>query len=245
MTVLSYYPGVSFLHRLDPRMKIAAGIMTSWLLFQPGNTGAIVAAVLILVPITVLLSVKAIPLSAFLRYLKVFAPLILLILLSSLLGVNRRENFMAAAGFSSRLGLAVLGSAMFTSATPVTGIKKSVVWLLRPFPFIPAHRIGLMTGLAITMVPRLLKIFDDIRDALAARCIANRKNPVIRMRLLVVPMLIAVSTYVEDLAQAMEARCFSEKRREAPFSLKPFDWVWLAVHFVPVVLVATEQLDFF
>jgi len=103
-----------------------------------------------------------------------------------------------------------------------------------------------MTGLTMTMVPRILHIADDVRDALASRCVQRRKSPVARIRLFAVPLLIAVSTYVEELAQALEARCFSESRKEAPFTPAPFDAVWLALHVAAAaVVLAGNYLDFF
>ncbi|TFG65381.1 MAG: energy-coupling factor transporter transmembrane protein EcfT [Spirochaetales bacterium] len=247
--LFTWYPGRSFMHRLDPRIKLLTGILTSWLVFGAGWGGLAAGGMLILVPVLLLTGSGALPAVVFLRYLKVFAPLLLLILISALFTeTGIRASMPAAAVFALRLSLALLGSALFTSTTSISAVKRAVVSLLGPFPWVPKHRIGMMIGLSLTMVPRLLKSADDIREAQKARCAAGRRNPVARIRLFAVPLLISVTSQVEELAQAMEARCFSENRREAPLHTAAADWIWLGiilVFFGACMVLKSLGIDFF
>jgi biotin transport system permease protein/energy-coupling factor transport system permease protein len=79
----------------------------------------------------------------------------------------------------------------------------------------------------IRFLPVILAQAKEIGDAQKARGIANRKNPVFRLKSLVIPLLRRTFERADDLTYAMAARGYVEHRTPMPFSATKTDWLVL------------------
>jgi len=127
-----------------------------------------------------------------------------------------------------RLVLIVMLGLLLVSTTRPSGIKAAVEWCLKPFPFIPEKRVATMMSLIIRFVPVILDQAKETADAQRARGVENRKNPVYRLKKLLIPLIRRTFETADKLATAMEARCYSENRTDPGLSSKRTDWVALA-----------------
>jgi energy-coupling factor transporter transmembrane protein EcfT len=75
-------------------------------------------------------------------------------------------------------------------------------------------------------------IFEEVSrvsDAQRARAVENRRNPLRRAVKLGAPIMIRVFERSDQLALAMEARCYSERRTQPALKAVLTDWVWFCL----------------
>lgn len=125
------------------------------------------------------------------------------------------EGFLVA----FRFFLLMLTGLLFSSTTQPSSVKSAVQWFLKPVPFIPEKRVGVMIGLALGFMPVILKQAKEISDAQKARCADLQKNPVKRMIRIVLPLLKKTFLSADSLVLAMESRCYSDDRTDPEFTL--------------------------
>jgi energy-coupling factor transporter transmembrane protein EcfT len=70
---------------------------------------------------------------------------------------------------------------------------------------------------------------SEMLEAQKARCIESRKNPATRIIYLVYPLVLHAFRRVDDIAYAMESRCYSGEHTPATFKAIPIDWLLLAL----------------
>lgn len=121
-----------------------------------------------------------------------------------------RQGIYEGALICWRLILMVTAGIMFTAATPLADTKAAIEWFLTPVPGIPQKRIAVLIGLIVRFIPVILFKAGEISRAQHARCIANRKNPLYRLKTLSLPLLRIVFTDAQRLADAMTARGYSD-----------------------------------
>jgi energy-coupling factor transporter transmembrane protein EcfT len=113
------------------------------------------------------------------------------------------------------------------ATTRSSEIRAAVAWFLRPFPFIPEKRVSIMMSLIMRFIP---VIFDQAKvtvDAQRARGIENRKNPMYRLKKLALPLMRRTFERADKLANAMEARCYTENRTDPELLSRRRDWIAL------------------
>ena len=223
ITLGQYYPTDSVLHRLDPRVKLMGTLIyvISLFLFQD-FTGYIVAT-LFLVSMIVL---SHVPVSFMLKGLKaVFILLIFTAVLNALLTPGRelvsfwkititKEGLRFAAFMVLRIIYLIVGSSIMTlTTTPSSltdGLEKGLGWM--KILKVPVHEIAMMMSIALTFIPVLLEETDKIIKAQQARgADFESGNLLRRVRSLVpilVPLFVSAFRRANDLAIAMEARCY-------------------------------------
>ncbi len=86
-----------------------------------------------------------------------------------------------------------------------------------------------MMSLIMRFMPVIYEQVKDTADAQRARCVENNKNPIYRLIKLLIPVIRRTFEGADDLALAMEARCFSENRTDPVLSSSPKDWVTLFI----------------
>ena len=223
ITLGQYYPTDSVLHRLDPRVKLVGTLVyvVSLFLFQ-SFTGYIVATVF-LVSMMIL---SHVPVSFMFRGLRaIFILLIFTAVLNIFLTPGRElvsfwkisitiEGLQLAGFMVLRLVYLITGSSIMTlTTTPSSltdGLEKGLGWM-KVFR-IPVHEIAMMMSIALTFIPVLLEETDKIIKAQQARgADFESGNLVKRARALVpilVPLFVSAFRRANDLALAMEARCY-------------------------------------
>jgi energy-coupling factor transporter transmembrane protein EcfT len=146
-----------------------------------------------------------------------------------------REGLQDGARISLRLALVFLIGMLLMATTRSVEIKAGVQWFLKLLPFIPAERVGTMLGLLVRFIPVIFEEISVAFEAQRARAVENRRNPLQRAVKLGLPTMSRVFGRSEQLALAMEARCYSELRTPPALKAVLKDWVlfmagciWLA-----------------
>lgn len=223
ITLGQYYAGESLIHRLDPRVKIIATVLyIAELFIAKGFIGfAICGAALAAV-----VAVSKVPLSFIMRGLK---PILLIIIFTFCLNIFMTdgteiwrwgvlkitiEGLQTAAFMAARLILLIIGSSLLTLTTKPISLTDGIERLLGPMKHVgvPTHEIAMMMSIALRFIPTLLEETDKIMKAQQARGadfesgnILNRAKALIPI---LVPLFVSAFRIAQDLAMAMEARCY-------------------------------------
>jgi len=246
LNVFSFRPGWSRLHRLDARVKLLALMLLSLLSLGAGRVSLAVISILL----TVLAADCGLSLLRLARELKYFFLLLLLVFAARSLStpgetlwqwhvINiTREGVLAGIRVCWRLGIVIVAGLLLVISTRTAHITGAVRWYLKPVPFINETRVALMMGLVVRFIPGLLLRAGETADAQRARCVENRKNPIYRLRVLVIPLLKNTFLEAEELVRAMEARGYTGRRTEPEFSMHPGDWIALILLlFISIIVI--------
>jgi biotin transport system permease protein len=120
--------------------------------------------------------------------------------------------------------LTFLGMLWITTSSP-SSIRTAVEWFCRPFPGLPGKQVATMMSLMVRFLPVIVEQARETSAAQQCRCIQNRKNPVYRTVKFSIPLLCRTLETADQLADAMEARCYSPESSR-PLALKSgrSDW---------------------
>ena len=221
--IAQYYPGDSIVHRLDPRAKFVAVSALAVALFVRDSFLAlgVYAAAAILA-----YALSGVPASWFWR---AFRPLLWLVGLTFVAQVifTPGEPFFSfwfihlswsglelAAFLTLRLVVLVLIGSVLTLTTPPMALTDGLAWLGRPLRRlrVPTDELALMVTIALRFIPTLLVELDTIMRAQRARGADFRHGGIReRVRALVpvlVPLFVLSFRRADELALAMEARCY-------------------------------------
>jgi len=149
-----------------------------------------------------------------------------------------REGLREGALTCLRLVLMFMLGAAFIATTRSAEIKAGVQWFLKPIPFVPAERVATMLSLVIRFIPVILEQAARTSDAQRARAVENRRNPIRRMAVFGMPLMRRTLGTADNLAVAMEARCYSEKRTDPELKTEPRDWVSFGSAAVLIMMAA-------
>jgi len=250
VTIGQYIPRDSPVHRLDPRTKIAVVtlLMVAIFVVRDFVGYALLGAFLLGV-----IATSRIPVGYVLRGLR---PILFLLLLTVILNiffsgvkdgtevfrlwrlVATREGIIRALFIGLRLvGLVVVTSLLTFTTSPVE-LTDGIERILRPFRRIgvPAHELAMMMTIALRFIPTLLEETEKIMKAQMARGAEFDRGGVLRRARALVPVLVPlfVSAFrrADELALAMEARCYrggEQRTRMKELRFFPRDGVALAI----------------
>lgn len=223
ITLGQYYRGDSCIHRIDPRIKIIITLVYIISLFIVNNFVGFGVAFL-LMSATIILS--KVPLRFMLRGLK---PIFFIIVFTFLLNLFMydgtilwkagflkitEEGLYTALFMAIRLIFLIIGSSLLTLTTRPISLTDGIESLLSPLKKVgvPSHEIAMMMTIALRFIPTLMEETDKIMKAQQARgadfetgnLFQRAKNliPVL------VPLFISAFRIAQDMALAMEARCY-------------------------------------
>ena len=223
ITLGQYYPGDSWIHRLDARTKIIATLLYLIELFVVNNfygfliTAAVLAAII---------AISKVPPKFIFRGLSAVFLIIAFTFLLNLFMVDGRvlwhwkfltityEGLSRALFMAIRLVLIIIGSSMLTLTTKPVELTDGLEKLLSPFSKIglPSHEIALMMTIALRFIPTLMEETDKIIKAQQARGADFESGNIFQRAKNLIPILVPlfVSSFriAQDLALAMEARCY-------------------------------------
>lgn len=225
ITLGQFYPADSIIHRLDARIKIIIALALIVLIFLvKGFIGY--AVVFGLIVITVILS--KVPPVAVLKGLK---PLLFIIIFTFIFNsflvkggelllkvwfIEVYEKGLFNAIFMAiRLTLLVAGTSLLTLTTSPLDLTDGLERLMKPLKVIkfPAHEMSMMMSIALRFIPTLAEEADRIMKAQAARGADFDTGGIIKRAMslvpLLVPLFIGAFRRADDLAVAMEARCYN------------------------------------
>ncbi len=219
--IFHYFPVASFLHRWDARCKFLGLLAITATLFHTTISWLFLDTLLFLV----LLVVSRVPLRLLLR--DVWKWIILLFVLflvqvffnpgprfDSLPWLPVSKEGLIDGGLAFYRWLLLLSYAiLFTGVTRPRDLQEALTWFLRPVSFLPGRRIGLMVSLTLRMFTLILHQSDEVRLAHRARFGDRGRNPLRRIKFLVLPILRRSLIRAEDMTLALAARGY---RDDAP-----------------------------
>ncbi len=223
MTIGQYLPGESPVHRLDPRTKILGVLAYVIILFLVKDfLGYGIMAI-----ITALTASAArIPVKMLIRGLRpVLFIIILTVALNAIMTPGEvlyrlgplavtREGLFQAAMMACRLLLLIVTTSMLTLTTAPIDLTDGLEYLMGPFRRIgvPAHELAMMMTIALRFIPTLLDEAERIMKAQMARGADFQSGGFVQraksMVPLLVPLFVSAFRRADDLALAMEARCY-------------------------------------
>ena len=223
ITLGQFFPGDSLLHRLDPRTKIVLLFFFLAAIFVFDSPLAYAALTAFT---AALIAVSRVPFLLMLKALKPLSWIIAFTFVIHLVSTPGDAFFHvwlfdltwqgAAKGFfiALRLALLILLSALLTYTTSPLALTDALETLMQPLRRVgvPAHEIAMMMTIALRFVPTLIEEADKIMKAQQARGADFTEGSVIeRVKGFVpvlVPLFISAFRRADDLALAMEARCY-------------------------------------
>ena len=256
ITLGQYYPGSSFVHRLDPRSKIliivafVSSIFLAETYLAYGMLFLFTVGAIIVARIPMLLAVKSVK------------PLWIIIVLTFFVHIFwtpgtvlyhwgplsiTLEGLRQAIMMSARLVLIILLSSLLTFTTSPLALTDGVERLLNPFRRLglPAHELAMMMTIALRFIPTLLEETDRIMKAQMARGADFASGNILRraknMTPLLVPLFISAFRRADELATAMEARCYrggENRTRMKQLHITGRDWLAAGIAILLIAALA-------
>ena len=257
ITVGQFYPGNSLVHKLDPRLKIITMIFFIITLFF---VDTYLPYVFIVIYLLLIIKVADIPFKIVLKGLRPLKWILIITFIINLFFIQGEEVFRlgfisitkegidTAIKMAIRLILLVLGTSLLTLTTSPIEMTDGIEELLKPLTKIgvPAHEIAMMMTIALRFIPTLIEETDKIMKAQMARGadfesgnIINRAKNLVP---LLVPLFINSFRRADDLATAMEARCYRggegrTKFRELKLTKADYITFFLNIVFFGIIIV--------
>lgn len=241
ITIGQYIPTNSPIHHLDSRMKLLAAILFMVFVFLIENFWGYVILLGILVGIILL---TKIPLRYFINGLK---PILMLIVFTVILqlfftkGTSQplveykfikiyQEGLIAALFIFLRLLILVFSSSILTLTSSPMQLTASLEFILKPFSYIglPTSEISMMMTIALRFIPTILEETDRLIKAQSARG-ANFETGSVLKRInnlipILIPLFVSSFRRADELAIAMESRCFQVGAPRTHLKIMRFKW---------------------
>ncbi len=223
ITLGQYYPEQSVIHRLDARTKILGTLLYIIEIFLVNSFAGFG---LVILALGVLIGISKVPVRFIFKGLKAVVFIILLTFVLNLFMFDGTvlwhwkfltityEGLYRSCFMALRLILLIIGTSMLTLTTKPMELTDGLEKLLKPFNRfgLPSHEIALMMSIALRFIPTLLEETDKIMKAQQARGAdfesGNLIQRVKNMIPILIPLFVGSFRIAQDLALAMEARCY-------------------------------------
>lgn len=224
MTIGQFYNTDSFIHRMDPRVKIVFALVYVITLFFDRNPFLYLLAFLVLAGY---IKLSKVPLKFIVKGLRALGMIILFTVIVNLFTVNgikvlfewkfiriTQTGLHSAVYLGLRLIFMIIGSSMMTyTTTPnalTDGLEKMFGWLKKLN--MPVHEFAMIMSIALRFVPILVEELDKIMKAQLARGMDFKEgNLFVRLKKLmpiIIPLFVSAVRRSHELALAMDARCY-------------------------------------
>lgn len=224
ITIGQYYPSSSFLHKLDPRTKILLLLLYIILIFCIQNAWGYLLSILFTAFLYLL---GKIPLRVILKSMKPIIPILILTGILNLFFASEGEVVLQIWIFSIKTGgiklavtmiirilLLIAGSCVLTYTTLPMELTDGLEKLLSPLKRLhfPSHELAMMMTIALRFIPTLIEETDKIIAAQKSRGANLESGGIIKrskaLAPIFIPLFVSAFRRAEDLAMAMEARCY-------------------------------------
>ncbi len=224
ITLGQFFPGHSFVHRLDPRTKLLFLIVYIVALFTASNW---LSYGLVLAFLALTIAISRIPLKSIVNGMK---PLVVILLFTGVLNVFftqgetvllqfwiitvTAEGIVRAVFMVARILMLIAGTFLLTYTTSPIALTDGIESLLGPLKKLhfPVHELSMMMCIALRFIPTLIEETDKIMAAQKARGADFETGSLMqRVKALVpilVPLFISAFRRADELATAMECRCY-------------------------------------
>lgn len=223
ITIGQYYPTGSVIHRMDPRVKLFGTLV---FLISVFAYKGIVGLAVVTVFLAMMIKVSGVPFKYMVKGLRAIIILMLITAAFNLFLTPgeavvqvwkitlTKEGITAAVRMMIRLTYLVLGTSLMTLTTTPNQLTDGLERALKPLKYlhVPVHEIAMMMSIALRFIPILVEETDKIMKAQMARGANFEEGNVIQrakaMIPLLVPLFVSAFRRANDLALAMEARCY-------------------------------------
>ena len=226
ITLGQFFPGVSILHRLDPRTKIILSVLYIVSVFVANNPTAFV---LLTFSTLWIIRLSRIAFSTVLRGIK---PILVILIFTAIINVFftkadaeplvefwgieiYTDGIIKAVFMALRVTLLIMGtSVLLTYTTSPIALTDGIESLLSPFKRIgvPVHVFAMMMSIALRFIPTLVEETEKIMNAQKSRGADFESGSLVkRARSLIpilIPLFVSAFSRAEELATAMECRCY-------------------------------------
>ena len=258
ITLGQYYDTQSPIHKMDPRTKILFTVFYMVTLFLIDGIYAYTAILLLT---ALIIALSNIPLKFMLKGLK---PILLLVVITALLNLFMtpgeemlrygflkitKEGIFMASKMAVRIILLIIGSSVLTLTTTPTVMTGGLELLLSPLKKIgiPISVFVMMISIALRFIPTLIDETDKIIKAQTSRgADFENKNPLKRIKAMIpilIPLFVSAFRRADDLAVAMECRCYnadSKRTSYRRFKFGKYDLyalIWAVVFTILLVII--------
>lgn len=258
LTIGQHYPIDSTIHDLDPRVKIIITFLYIVSLFII-DTFPVYILVVLFLALSVTLS--KVPVKFVIKGLK---PILIIIFITFFINLFltpgeqifkilflkvTREGVYQASFMALRLVLLILGTSLLTLTTSPILLTDGIESLLNPFKRIglPAHELAMMMTIALRFIPTLMEETEKIMKAQRARGADFESGNIIKRAKnlvpLLVPLFISAFRRADELAMAMESRCYrggENRTRMRQLILRKGDYIAsiiFIIYFLAIILI--------
>ncbi|UZQ82553.1 energy-coupling factor transporter transmembrane component T family protein [Thermoanaerobacter sp. RKWS2] len=261
ITIGQYIPGDSVVHKLDPRIKIIITFIFIVAIFFINKLSGYIFAVLYLY---LVIAISKIPFSYILKGLR---PVIIILLLTVSLNMFftpggtilytlgplkiTTSGLRLAVFMGLRLIFLIIGTSLLTLTTSPISLTDGIEHILKPFSRIgvPAHELAMMMTIALRFIPTLIEEAEKIMKAQMARGADFESGNIVKRAKglvpLLVPLFISAFRRADELAVAMESRCYrggQNRTRMKQLKIQPRDYEALAVTLIMVLLIVWNRV---
>jgi len=224
ITLGQYFPMDSVVHRMDARYKIVITLIFLVMLFWGQTITALIAGLVFVVGAV---AISKIPPKMVIKSLKPIVPVLIITGLLNLFLLDSGEVYfewgiikITESGVQTsvfmivRMCLLIAGTSLLTYTTSPIVLTDAIEALLSPLKKLkmPVHELAMMMTIALRFIPTLIEETEKITAAQKARGADMESGNVIqRAKALVpilVPLIVSAFRRAEELAQAMECRCY-------------------------------------
>ena len=257
MTLGQYYQTESVIHKLDPRVKIGGTLLyiISLFIFESA-WGYVLAAVFL----GMVIKLSKVPFKFMVRGMKAILFILLITVAFNLFLTPgepvlmvwklriTKEGIGVAISMALRLSFLIIGSSVMTLTTTPNNLTDGLEKMLSPLKVIkvPVHEVAMMMSIALRFIPILLEETDKIMKAQIARGADFESGNIFKRAKALVPLLVPlfISAFrrANDLAMAMEARCYrggDGRTKMKPLVYKKIDFI---AYFVILVYLVGKVL---
>ncbi len=224
ITIGQFYPADSCIHKLDSRIKLISTLIYIFALFF---VRSFIGYIPVIIFLTSVIHMSKVPLKFILRGLKSIVIIILFTVALNMFMSSSgtvlfhygfitvtTEGIYNAGVMALRLIFLIIGSSLLTLTTSPIELTDGIEMLMKPLKRfgVPSHEIAMMMTIALRFIPTLLEETDKIMKAQTARGADFETGNLIQraksMVPILVPLFISAFRRADDLAMAMEARCY-------------------------------------
>ena len=225
ITLGQYYPSNSFVHKLDPRMKLILLILHIVVIFSANTLPACIFAAL---PVLFAVALSKLPLRLYFGSLKAIWFLVIFTALLNMFYYEGRvlltigplsitfEGIRQSCIIALRLVCLIMVSSTLTFTATPTELTGAIESLLSPLKLlhVPVHELAMLMTIALRFVPTLLEEAEKIMSAQKSRGADLESGGVLqRIKALIpilIPLFVSAFRRAYDLALAMECRCYTD-----------------------------------
>lgn len=262
ITIGQFFPGNSFIHKLDPRMKLIAVLLALVEIFVCKNFLSLALVVVLAVGCVLISKIS------FKVVLKGMKMIYFIIILTSVLQIFYNDSgtvwlewwkikvtsggVFTAIFMAVRIFALILISSLLTYTTSPTALTDGIGRLLSPLNKIkvPVDTLAMMMTIALRFIPTLIEEIDKIMNAQKARGADLETGGLVKRAKALIPIFIPlfVNSFrrAYELAFAMECRCYNGSNRRTRMKKMSFSWRdGVAIAVVAAVLAGIIILNHF